>query len=123
MAVGPVLPDVEGSDAHPVLADRRGHGVEPVKRVAGAQLVAGIALGDDGVVVPFNGRPGSFARGGEVVLDSFESALRQIEVVAGGASLAAWRSLEAALCAGMVAASVEGACFSSPQRVTVRARG
>jgi hypothetical protein len=112
VAVGPVLPDVEGSDAHPMFADRGAHGLEPVERVAGPELLVSVALGDDGVVVAFDGGPGSFTRGGEVVLDAFESALRQIEVVSGGASLAAGRGVEAALRAGMVASGLGGACFS-----------
>ena len=83
----------------------------------------GVALGGDGVAVSFNGGSSSVPRsGGEVVLDSFEPALGQIEVVAGGASLPAWRRLEAALSAGLAASGLDGACFSSPQRLTVLAR-
>ena len=91
VAVGPVLPGVERSDAHPVFADGGCHGVEAVDCVAGPELLVCVALVGDCPGVSFDGGSGSAAGAGEVVLGSFELSLSDGEVVAGGASLTAWR--------------------------------
>ena len=119
MAVGPVLPGGERSDAHPVFADGRCHGVESVDRVAGPELLVGVALVGDGPVVAFDGGPRSLAGAGQVVLGSFELPLGDGEVVAGGASLAAWRCREATLGAGVGSSGVGGSSFGRAQRVAV----
>ena len=92
MAVGPVLPGVERSDAHPVFADGRCHGVESVDGVAGPELFVGVALVGNCSGVAFDGGPGSLASACQVVLGPFELPLGHGEVVAGGASLTTRRS-------------------------------
>jgi hypothetical protein len=69
--------------------------------------------------VEFDGGAGSLPGAGEVVLDPFESTRRDLEVVAGRASLAAWRSLETTLCAGVVASSLDGTGFCRTQGAAV----
>lgn len=71
MAVGPLHPGVERSDAQPVLADGRRHGVKLVDCVAGSEFFVGFALVSDRPVVAFDGGLGSLASAGEVVLGSF----------------------------------------------------
>ena len=119
MSVGPVLPGGERSDAHPVFADGRCHGVESVDRVAGPELLVGVALVGDCPGVAFDGGPGSLASACQVVLGPFELPLGHDEVVAGGAPLTTRRCREATLGAGVGSSGIDGSSFGGAQGVAI----
>jgi hypothetical protein len=119
VTVGPVLPNVERPDAHPVFAHRGGHSVEAVDRVASSELFMGVTKIGDGPAVAFDSGASSLAGVGEVVLGPFSLTIGDVEVVAGGTSLPARSSLETTLCAGVATPRLHGACFRASQRFTI----